>query len=80
VIRAQAYIDARPGLRLKAHQSSDLTDYLNELGRKSGMKAWQFRQAVEAIWILLVDMAGLDLPFTHKSTRIYTPAQQIPLA
>jgi C4-dicarboxylate transporter DctM subunit len=23
---------------------------------------------------------GLGLPFTHKSTRIYTPAQQIPLA
>jgi hypothetical protein len=38
VIRAQAYIDARPGLRLKAHQASDLTDYLNALGRKSDMK------------------------------------------
>ena len=24
------------------------------------MKDWQFRQAVDAIWILLVDMAGVD--------------------
>jgi hypothetical protein len=27
-----------------------------------------------------IDMARLRLPFTHKSTRIYTPTQQIPLA
>jgi hypothetical protein len=26
------------------------------------------------------EQAALALPFTHKSTRIYTPAQQIPLA
>ena len=60
VLRAQGYIDARPGLRLKEHRKSDLTSYLNALGRKSGLKDWQFRQAVDAIRILLVDMAGLD--------------------
>jgi integrase len=38
VIRAQAYIDARPGLRLKEHQASDLTDYLNAI-REWG---WQY--------------------------------------
>jgi hypothetical protein len=26
------------------------------------------------------DAGRLDLPFTHKSTRIYTPAKQVPLA
>lgn len=64
MIRAQAYIDARPGLRPKEHQASDLTDYLNALGRKSDLKAWQFRQAVDAIRIPLVDMARLD--WTHS--------------
>ena len=47
VIRAQDYIDARPGLRIKEHRTSDLTDYLNALGRKPGMKDWQFPQAVD---------------------------------
>ena len=80
VIRAQAYIDVRPDLRLKAHQASDLTDYLNALGRKSGMKDWQFRQAVEAIRILLVDMAGLDWArafdweFWRESARSLQPS------
>ena len=60
VIRAQAYIDARPGLRLKEHKASDLTDYLNVLGRKSSMKDWQFRQAVDAIRILLVNIAAFE--------------------
>jgi hypothetical protein len=80
VIRAQAYIDARPGWRLKAHQASDLTDYLNALGRKSGLKDWQFHQAVEAIRILLVDIAGLDWArsldwdFWRESARSLQPS------
>ena len=60
VLRAQAYIGAHPGTRLKDHQASDLTKYLNALGRTSGLKDWQFRQAVDAIRILLVEMAGLE--------------------
>ncbi len=48
VFRAQDYIAARPGLRLKEHRTSDLTDYFNTLGRKPGMKDWQFRQAIDA--------------------------------
>ena len=80
VIRAQAYVDAHPGLRLKEHQVSDLTDYLNALGRKSGMKDWQFRQAVDAIRILLVDIAGLewarsfDWDFWRESARSLQPS------
>ncbi|MCP4408792.1 MAG: hypothetical protein GY807_13710 [Gammaproteobacteria bacterium] len=60
VIRAQAYIDAHPDLRLKQHRTSDLTQYLNVLGQKSGLKDWQFKQAVDAIRILLVEMTELD--------------------
>jgi hypothetical protein len=68
------------GWRLKEHQASDLTDYLNALGRKSGMKDWQFRQTVEAIRILLVDMAGLDWAhsfdwdFWRESARSLQPS------
>jgi hypothetical protein len=68
------------GLRLKKHKASDLTDYLNALGRKSSLKAWQFRQAVEAIRILLVDMAGLDWArafdweFWRESARSLQPS------
>jgi hypothetical protein len=60
VLRAQAYIAAHPGMRLKQHQASDLTRYLNALGRTSGLEDWQFRQAIDAIRILLVEMVGLD--------------------
>ena len=60
VLRAQAYIDVPPGMRLKEHQASDLTNYLKALGRTSGLKDWQFRQAIDAIRILLVEMVGLE--------------------
>jgi len=60
VIRAQAYIDAHSGLRPKGHQASNLTDYLNALGRKLGMKDWQFHQVFDAIRILLVNIIRLD--------------------
>jgi hypothetical protein len=58
VIRAQAYVDAHPGLPLKEHQASDLTNFFNALSRKSGMKNCHFRQAVDPIRILLVNIAG----------------------
>jgi integrase len=38
MIRAQAYIDVRPDLRLKAHQVSDLTDYPNAISEWG----WQY--------------------------------------
>ncbi len=39
VIRAQDYIDARPGLRLKEHRVADLTNYLNALVQESASSA-----------------------------------------
>jgi len=60
VLRAQAYIDAYPSTRRKEHPDSNLTNYLNALGRTLGLKDWQFRQSLNAIRILLVDLAGLE--------------------
>jgi integron integrase len=78
MIRAQGYIDAHPDLRLKQHRASDLTAYLNALGRKSGLKDWQFRQAVDAIRILLVDMAGLDWARAFDWDEWRDSAQSLP--
>ncbi|MCP4408751.1 MAG: integron integrase, partial [Gammaproteobacteria bacterium] len=75
LLRAQAYIDAYPEARLKTHQASGLTKYLNALGRTSGLKDWQFRQAIDAIRILLVEVADLkwarafDWDYWRESAR-----------
>jgi len=59
VIRARQYIEAFPGKRLALHSADDLTGYLDTLGRKQSWLAWQFRQAVDAIELLLHEMVHL---------------------
>jgi hypothetical protein len=53
VLRAEHYIAAHADRRLAEQTSA----YLAELGRKPGPKAWQFRQAVDAI-PKLFELAG----------------------
>jgi hypothetical protein len=65
VIRAQAYVDARPGWRRKEHKASNLTDYLNVLGRKSGLKELAASAGNRCLRILQVEMAGLDKAIPH---------------
>jgi len=57
VIRCEEYIK-HSTRRLREHTLADLEDYLAVLGRKSGLKVWQIRQAADAIQILLCDMMG----------------------
>ncbi len=59
VIRARHYIDAFPDKRLTLHNSTDLRGYLEVLGRKGAWQAWQFKQAVDAIELLLREMVHL---------------------
>ena len=59
VIRAEHYIAAHPDRRLAEQLPADVDAYLAELGRKSDLKGWQFRQAVDAIRMLFV-LAGVD--------------------
>lgn len=47
--RAEHYIAAHADRRLDEQTPVDVNAYLAELGRKPGLKAWQFRQAVDAI-------------------------------
>jgi hypothetical protein len=75
VIRARQYIEAFPDKRLALHTVDDLTGYLDMLGRKQSWQAWQFRQAVDAIEMLLREMVHLswvdafDWEHWHASAR-----------
>jgi len=59
VIRARHYIEAFPDKRLAQHSETDLRGYLEMLGRKGKWKGWQFKQAVDAIELLLQEMVHL---------------------
>lgn len=53
VRRAESFIKATAGHQLAELTGEDVTLYLENLGRKSRIESWQFRQAVDAIQILL---------------------------
>ncbi|TCT22217.1 hypothetical protein [Thiobaca trueperi] len=53
VIRAEHDIAAYPDRKLAEQSPEDVDAYLAVLGRKPGLKDWQFRQAVDAIQNLL---------------------------
>ena len=53
VRRVELFIRAFPETRLQAISSEDLNIYLKGIGRKSD---WQFRQIVDALRILFVDI------------------------
>jgi len=56
VKRAEDYINAHNDLRLVFHNENTVTEYLESLGRNYRLTDWQFKQAVDAIKILFVDM------------------------
>lgn len=56
VKHVERYIKAHPGLRLVHHTQQNLTQYLEDLGRTGRLADWQFRQAVDALRILFVDL------------------------
>jgi integron integrase len=56
VKHAERYIKAHPGRRLAHHTAQNLSDYLNDLGRTGRLADWQFKQALDALRILFVDM------------------------
>jgi len=56
VKHVERYIKAHPELRLAHHTEHELTQYLDDLGRTGKMADWQFKQAVDALRILFVDI------------------------
>lgn len=59
VLRAEEYIKATKDKRLAAHDATDVTRYLEKMGRKDRIMDWQFRQIVDAIQNLM-EIAGAD--------------------
>ena len=49
VVRAEQYITSHPDRRLTGKTPADVDNYLENLGRKTSLTAWQFRQALDAI-------------------------------
>jgi len=56
VIRCEKYIKTFPEKRLTTHSAEDLENYLTGLCRNVSLNSWQFRQAVDALSILFVDI------------------------
>jgi len=64
VKHAEDYIKAHPDLPLKQHTEQNPTKYLDDLGRNEHLQAWQFKQAIDALQILFIDM--IHAPWAEK--------------
>ena len=58
--RAQVFVQGLNGLRLREVSSAYVGNYLDELGRKPGMRGWQVAQTVEALRVLFLEMVQSD--------------------
>lgn len=56
VRHAEAYIKAHPDLRLRQHSTRHVEQYLRDKGRNPRLRGWQFRQIIDALRILFVEM------------------------
>ena len=56
VMHVERYIKAHPALRLALHTEQNVTSYLDDLGRTGNLTDWQFKQVVDALRILFVDI------------------------
>ena len=56
VRHAESYIKSIPDRRLAQHTVQDVEQYLQDKGRKTGQKDWQFQQMVKALQVLFVDI------------------------
>lgn len=54
VLRTKQYIAAFPDHHIRSHTGSEVEGFLNNVGRETSLKPWQFRQVVDAIRILFL--------------------------
>ena len=57
VRRVEEFIKAQNGRNIKALTPAEVTAYFETIGRQKRLAGWQFRQCVDAIRILLCDLA-----------------------
>ena len=67
--RLQRYIDAHPGIRLRAHTPAMVEAYLELQRQNLAMPGWQFRQAVDALRLLFCHLLqvswGQEIDWAH---------------
>ena len=56
VRRVEAFINAHAGRKLAALSGDDVRDYLDVIGRNERIEDWQFKQSIEALRILFVEL------------------------
>lgn len=78
VRHAEQYIDAHKDIRLSTHTESDLDLYLDEIGRNTRLKDWQFRQVIDALKILFLDMVKADWAVTFPWQERMDGTQSLP--
>jgi len=74
VRHVEAYIDAHPDLRLSQHSPLKTEQYFREKGRNPHLQDWQFRQMVEALKILFIEVVktpwARDFPWGDWSVAV----------
>lgn len=56
VVRVERYLKTFPDQRLRTHTEQMVTGYLQDAGRDSELPSWQFRQVVDALQLLFVEL------------------------
>ena len=80
VIRVEEYIDSNKSLRLNRHSASEVSAYLEDIGRKNGLKDWQYTQVVMALRILFVDIVKTDWAPSFPWDDWIDSAKSLPLS
>ncbi len=78
VIHVERYIKYHAKLRLRLHTASELTDYFEDLGRKKTTLDWHFRQVVNALRILFIDVLKLEWADTYPWNEKIDSAKALP--
>lgn len=78
VHHVETYIKAHPDLRLRQHTARHVETFLEEKGRNTRLKDWQFRQIVDALRILFVEMVNTPWARTFPWEDWFSKAQSLP--
>ena len=81
---AESYIKAHEGLPLNEHGAKQLENYLRDKGRNPNLESWQFKQMLQALEILFVEMVkapwAKSYPWQDRAATAETlPADHVTL-
>ena len=78
VVRVEDYIKAHPEQRLRSHSAATLKAYLKVIGGKEKLQAWQYKQVVDALKILFVEIVKADWAGKFPWDAWYGAADELP--